>query len=78
MAQMRTAAIWSPAPDDPFDKDSLMPGNAYELQQMVPPKGASASDDFHRIDRYAAEQLTLSVAQCYDTVWPVDAEPVAA
>lgn len=76
MAQVRTAIIWSPAPDDPYE--DIMPGDGHELQAQVPPEGASEGDDPMYADRYAAEQLVLSVAQVYDTAWPLEADPTVA
>lgn len=71
MAQVRTAIIWAPAPDDPYE--DIMPE---EVQ--APPEGASEGDDPMYADRYAGEQLVLSVAQAYDTAWPLEAAPVVA
>jgi len=44
----------------------------------MPPEGASEGDDPMYADRYAAEQLVLSVAQVYDTAWPLEADPTVA
>ena len=74
MAQIRTAIIWSLTPDDPYE--DIMPGNGHELLAQVPPKGASEGDDPMYAERYAAEQLVLSVAQVYDTAWPLEAGPI--
>lgn len=57
-----------PAPEDPFEEIMLPPE---EQQELVPPDGASEGDDPHRIDRYEAEQFLLSIAQFYDTAWPL-------
>ena len=71
MAQARTSIIWAPAPDDPFEE--IMPEDV-----QAPPRGAIASDDPMYVDRYASEQLILSVEQVQDITWPVEAGPVIA
>lgn len=66
--------IFRPAPDDPFN-DVMPSDDGYELQQLAPPDGAGEGDDPMYADRYAGEQLTLSIAQVYDTAWPITPEP---
>lgn len=66
--------IFRPAPEDPFN-DVMPSDDGYELQQLAPPDGAGEGDDPHRIDRYEAEQFLLSIAQVYDTAWPLSPEP---
>jgi hypothetical protein len=51
----------------------LMP-DAHDLP-TAPPLGASEGDDPRDVDRYNAEQFVLSVAQVYDTAWPLSPEP---
>lgn len=72
MAQMQTAILWHPAPEDPFE-DDIVPRAI-----GVPPQGYEMMDDPFAIDRYEAEQFLLSLAQFYDTAWPTEAEPLAA
>lgn len=77
MRTSKPSIIWRDTkPDDPFD-DAIMPDD-FDLRTMRPPRGTSAGDDPHYIDRYEAEQLILSVEQFYDTAWPVDDKPLAA
>ncbi|NLF54810.1 MAG: hypothetical protein GX576_10545 [Thauera phenolivorans] len=64
--------IFRPAPNDPFD--DVMPADR-DLQQAVPPDGAGEGDDPMYADRYAASQLVLSIAQFYDTTWPLSPDP---
>ena len=44
-------------------------------QELAPPEGASEGDDPYHVERYVTEQLVLSIAQSYDTAWPITPEP---
>jgi len=61
-----------PAPDDPFEEIMLPPEGQ---QELAPPEGASEGDDPYHVERYVTEQLVLSIAQSYDTAWPITPEP---
>ena len=65
-----------PDPEDPFE-DGMPRTEEHAMQQLVPPTGAIESDDPLWADRYSADQLTLSIAQVYDTAWPVAPDPTS-
>ena len=71
MAQPRILTLWHPEPNDPM-------GDIEIVEFEAPPQGYEANGDPFFVDRYEAEQLTFSVAQFYDTAWPIEAEPLAA
>ena len=77
--------IFRPAPDDPFGPapwvgivDRYSPHDAWlkpEGESWPPAHGECEGDDPEAVDRHAADQLTLSIAQFYDTAWPLSPEP---
>lgn len=59
-----------PEPDDPYEDN--WPGIDWrESDRLAPPAGAIESDGPEAVDRHAADQLVLSIAQVYDTAWPL-------